>query len=119
MVTINFFKDGAYIKGHDIQEICTLVSYAMWACINDCHTENQNIKFYESCNDDNWKHLGLTFLKIDVECDEHIKLLSRLENNLLYWLEVMYPNRIGFSHSNGNIDWDSALQDAKQEQGIK
>lgn len=71
MIKLNFVNDGVYIIGHDTKEICNVISYAMWACINDCRRENKNIKFYESCNDENWNHLGFTYLQIDSECQEH------------------------------------------------
>lgn len=114
MITTNFHPDGAYIKGHDSNEVCTLVSYAMWACMNDCYREDTNIVFYESINDEEWKSLGFTYIKIDESVEGHVKILDRFKLNLTYWIEVLFPNRIFIINHDGLINWESALNDAKQ-----
>lgn len=114
MIKINFHLNGAYITGHDIDEICGLVSYAMWSCTNDCYKENENITFYESINDEEWSHLGFTYIKVDEGCKDHLKLLNRFKENITYWLNVLYPNRVRVITFEDNIDWNKALQEAKQ-----
>ena len=129
MIEIKFYKDGAYIKGHDIDEICTLVSYAMWACIEDCLRENEDVYHYESGFDDKWKHLGFTYIKINKDCPEHVKILERFKKNISFfvskWDDIWDENgkkidncegrarRVNVINHEGFIDWDSALKDAK------
>lgn len=119
MITINFFKDGAYIKGHDEDKICTLISYAMYSCINDCIEANQNVYHYQSANYEDWQRLGLTYVKIDLTVEEHVALFYNFKSNLWSWLSELYPERVKINNNeNELIDWDKALKDAKQEQGI-
>lgn len=119
LITVNFFEDGAYVKGHDIQEVCNIVSYAMWLCINDCLDTNENVTYFESCNDTQWKSLGFTFIKIDVNEENHLKILSGFKNRLPYWIDTIYPSRVKINYYDKKlIDWDEALKDAKKEQGL-
>lgn len=117
LITINFFKDGAYVKGHDIPEICTNISYAMWCIINDCLEEDADVYYYESANDEQWKHLGFTYVKINMEVDVHKKIYSRFKQNLSEWVTVLFPNRVKIIEKmNDLIIWENALRDAKEEQ---
>lgn len=118
MITINFFKDGAYIKGHDIEEICSLVSYAMWCCIGDCFKENADVFYYESGNDEAWSKLGLTYIKINLDIEEHSKIFNRFKENITCWLKELYKDRVKIISLEKYIDWDLALKDAKKEQCI-
>lgn len=130
MITMNFYKDGTCITGHDINEICTLVSYAMWACIEDCLNKNDNVHYYESCYDNKWKNLGLSYIKIDTECPEHLTIFERFKDNITRfvsrWDDIWDENgkklvncegrkqRVKINYYDEYIDWDTALQDAKQ-----
>lgn len=119
MIAINFFKDGAYVKGHDIQEVCTNISYAMWCCMNDCYLEDTDIYYYESANDENWSVLGFTYFKINTSVEGHFKIYSRFKQNLSEWVTALFPNRVKIIEKmDDEINWDNALKDAKQEQGI-
>jgi len=131
MITIAFYKNGAYVTGHDTDEICTLISYAMWACIEDCLQENDDVCHYESGFDENWKHLGFTYIKINKDVPEHNKILERFRKNLSYfisrWDDVWDENDKKLPDCEGRkrrvqvnsrldeyINWDTALQNAKQ-----
>jgi hypothetical protein len=119
MITLNFYKDGAYIKGHDINEICTLVSYAMWNCIEDCLDINDDVWHYESGYDEKWKYLGFTYIKINLDCVEHIKILDRFRSRIIYWVGGLFPNRVKINENQEElINWNKALFDAKQEQNM-
>lgn len=119
MITINFYEDGAYVKGHDIQEVCSVVSYAMWCCINDCLDANENMTYYESANDEQWKGLGFSFIKIDTGDKNHMKTLNVFKERLSFWLEVIHHNRVKIICNDGLfIEWDEALKDVKTERGI-
>lgn len=118
LITINFYKDGAYVKGHDTQEVCAVISYAMWSCIEDCIQENDNVDHYQSANDPEWKSLGLTYIKIDLSVNEHVKIFNKFKTNIWEWASHLYP-QVKFSlNENGLINWETALLDAKKEQGI-
>lgn len=118
MITINFYEDGAYIKGHDIQEICSVVSYAMWSCVNDCIEEDENVYHYQSSNDKTWDKLGFTYIKIDLRVKVHIKIFNNFKANLQSWVNYLYPQVKIINNANEMINWDIALADAKKEQGI-
>lgn len=119
MITINFFKDGAYIKGHDTPEVCTLISYAMWSCINDCIDENEDVYHYQSANDSNWSYLGFTYIKINTDIEEHKKIYNKFKDNISYWIEELLPHTVKIvNRLNDEIDWFEALADAKCEAGI-
>jgi hypothetical protein len=117
LITINFFKDGAYIKGHDIQEVCSVISYAMWSCVSDCIKEDENVYHYQSSNDESWEQLGFTYIKIDLNVSEHVKIFNNFKVNLMYWIEELYP-QVKTIDNEESIDWSKALLDAKKEQGI-
>jgi hypothetical protein len=119
LITINFFKDGAYVKGHDINEICTNISYAMWACMNDCYLEDSDIYYYESANDENWSRLGFTYFKLNISVDGHMKIYKRFKHNISEWITVLFPNRVKIIEKlDDEINWEKALNDAKAEQGL-
>lgn len=118
MITLNFYKDGAYIKGHDTQEVCAVISYAMWACIEDCIQENDNVHHYQSANDPEWKNLGFTYIKIDLSVKEHVKIFGNFKTNIWEWVSYLYPHVKFNLYENGLINWFNALEDAKKEQGV-
>jgi hypothetical protein len=118
VITLNFYKDGAYIKGHDIQEVCSVISYAMWSCVNDCLEENDNVYHYQSATDKVWERLGFTYIKIDLDVKEHIKIFNNFKANIWNWVHDLYHQVKIINNENELIDWDKALLDAKQEQGI-
>lgn len=119
MITLNFFKDGAYVKGHDVDLICSIVSYAMYSCTNDCLIVSENAEQYQSANDEEWSRLGFSFIKIDTSVEQHAISLSNLRGNLWNWVDAMYPNRVKvIDKQDEEINYPNALIDAKQEQGI-
>ena len=132
MITMNFYSDGAYIKGHSIEKVCTLVSYAMWSCINDCLKKSDDVWHYQSANDEDeyWHTLGLTYIKVDKDNKELMAIYDNFRTNLKVWLEdynkddVM--NRVDYmlhvkiiEKLNEEIEWKSAFKDAKKEQGYE
>lgn len=117
MITINFFEDGAYIKGHDVPSICHVVSYAMWSFLQDSLNADKDVTYYQSANDENWSMLGFTYTKINPEIEEHVKLLERFKDNITCWLTELEHDRVKIIyHKEKSIDWNLALEDAKQEQ---
>lgn len=119
MITINLYKDGAYVKGHDIPELCTLVSYAMYSCMNDCYEEDTDLYYYESINDKQWSRLGLTYFKINLDSEGHLKVFGRFKRNIMEWITALFPERIKIIEKpDEEINWEDALADAKQEQGL-
>ena len=118
MITLKFYKDGAFIKGHDIQEICSVISYAMYSCINDCINVNENVYHYQSHTDEEWRNLGLTYIKIDVNVEEHVISFNNFKANIWNWVHELYPQVKIINSEDELIGWNKALLDAKQEQGI-
>jgi hypothetical protein len=118
MITINFYKDGAYIKGHDIKEVCSVISYAMWSCVNDCLEANENVHHYQSHIDEIWRDLGFTYIQIDLDVEEHRKIFNNFKANLWNWVDELYPQVKIIDNEDEFINWNNALKDAKQEQGI-
>lgn len=118
MITLNFFKDGVYVKGHDDILICSIVSYAMYSCTNDCLIADKNVEHYASADDELWSRLGFSFIRIDTNVEQHNIALSNLRGNLWYWVNDMYPERVKVvDRFNDEINFDKALKDAKLEQG--
>jgi hypothetical protein len=114
MITINFHPDGAYITGHDTDEICGVVSYAMWNCIENCHRANGDMHYYQSVHDPDWSHLGLTYINFNESCHEHITEFNNFKINVSAWVENIYPSRVKINHHEFKINWQKALHDAKQ-----
>lgn len=98
MITIYFFKDGFYIKGHDHNEFCNLISYSSWACAEDCMEENDDVYHYYSDLDDDNKHLGLTYIKINIDIPEHVKIYHRFKIKIELFLNEHANGRIGIVH---------------------
>jgi hypothetical protein len=113
LITINFYKDGAYVTGHDVMEICRIVSYCMWACIEDCLSEDKDIWYYESGNDDNHKQLGFTYFKINSESEVHKKIYKRFKENSTFYTNVPEHEIAVNERLEELINWDIALADAK------
>lgn len=113
MITMNFYKDGAYVTGHDIPEVCTVVSYCMWACIEDCLEENKDITYYESGWDDDHKRLGLSYFKINLYSEAHKKIYKRFRENSIYYVNMPEHKVETNERLEELINWESALVDAK------
>jgi hypothetical protein len=115
LITINFYKDGAYITGHDINEICGIVSYAMWNCIENCMRAETDMHYYQSINDPEWSRLGLTYIKINKTCLEHKIELENFKTNITGWFNHEYQGRVMFNNYNEDVNWNIALEDAKNK----
>lgn len=118
MITINFYSDGAYIKGHDEHGRCYTVSYAIWACVEDCLLVNDDVWHYGSASDENWNSLGLSYIKINDGCQEHVTILKRFRENVAKFVKNNFGDIKITENLDGKINWDEALKDAKREQGI-
>lgn len=119
MITVHFYKDGVYVKGHDKLDICNLVSNGMWQCIEDCLNIDLDVWHYESCYDNNWTYLGFSYIKINLDCGGHVNTLSNFKETTLRQANKRFTHKIRFvDNSEKLIDWFAALADAKAEQGI-
>lgn len=115
MITLSFYEDGCYVKGHDIDKICSIISYGMWSCISDCLECDKDVWHYESGNDKNWDDLGFTYIKINKDCDGHKFILGNFKNNISKWIREHYSDRVKIiDNANKFIEWGDALMDAKQ-----
>lgn len=112
MIKVNVFKDGVYVFGHDRNEVCTLISYAMYSAINDCLRLTDEIEYYQSTNDENHSRLGLTYFKILKDADETCyTILNNFKINTSEWITYLFPE-VQFEVFDMEIKWDVALKSA-------
>ena len=114
MIEVNLYNDGAYIVGHGRNELCTLVSYAISACIDDCLKHSDLIEHFESARYKEYERLGLTFVKLLTDNPKCLEILDRFKVNLTEWIECNLKGQIKVNENNTLISWDDALKHAKE-----
>lgn len=115
MITINFYKNGAYITGHSDITTCSVVSYAMWSCICDCLDEGELIKNFQSAITEGKENMGFTFVEINLNNEEHIKIFSRFRADIWCWVYEKYNDKVTVNdYPDDFIEWDKAWMEVER-----
>lgn len=95
MILIRIFNNGAIIKGHSTEEVCSVVSYSVFAMINDLTEYDENAEYYTS-HEHGLLLEGLTWLVFNKDLFKAAQIFCYWYENIQRWCKTLYPNEVEF-----------------------